>query len=63
MDERAGKNPNARQRKPGGVREIAGDPEPACHEQGPHQLPPGLPEIVSGNRGAFPAPALGPAGR
>ena len=39
------------------------DLEPACHERGPHWLPPGLPEIVSGNHGPLPAPALGPAGR
>ena len=39
------------------------DPEPAYHEQGPHRLPPGLPEIVSGNCGPLLAPGLGPAGR
>lgn len=51
------------QRKPGGVREIAEtDPEPACHERGPHRLPPGLPEIVSGNCGPLPARLSGQRG-
>lgn len=31
------------------------DPEPTWNEQGRHGLPPALPEIVSGNRGALPA--------
>lgn len=39
------------------------DPEPSWNEEKHHGLPSARPEIVSGNRGAFPALALGPAGR
>ena len=38
------------------------DPEPARHERGPHRLPPGLPEIVSGNCGSLPARLSGQRG-
>lgn len=49
----------------GGLREGRRGPALAWNEHRHHGplLPAARPEIVSGNRGALPAPARGPAGR